>query len=636
MAHIFTGDRIKRLRLRQQWTQEMLSDEMENQIKYHPDMYRLEKGLLMPTGESLDGVLKILGTDNGEIICPMLDDQPMHVYTMRYILLQALENGDLTKALDMYYKMVALKGFDSPVNQQFLMSQQARIWELQGRPVQEIKQLVMEAIYLTYKDFDPDNLLIPILLFEEFELLHTLSRLEAAMDNNHHAINLSNALYNAINNAPIGYRDKRQKLVPVLLTRAFFQEKIGDYTELIKTCDEGLDISVHYYAGRCAPNFVQYKAVALSELNRMSEALPFFKQAYMGYSLLHDRFNANNVIDIAHKYGLTFELHGVDKLNLHEVPFQIYARRTPPACKTFGDLIRALRKEAGLTKKALCNGIISEANMSRFESNQIPGHMDYIKPMLERLGCEHNLYCNFYLNKNDYDNKYLRDYLKGLIIKRKFDEAEELLIKLKNKKKCQKRANLQFIKSSELFIFIGKKGIANPEIPALILETLKITCPHFSEDNIESLLLTLDELNLISYLASYYGSNGNEKRAVNIYEKIIVNLDTRYQDEDAKIRIYPAQLSRLATCLSRLKENKKALLVLNKAIQTDLSHRRILWLPEMLSTKAYVENEMGISKNCLSYYNMSYYGFGMFAPRFDRHEKIIKKLIESIVESSKA
>ncbi|MCL2364628.1 MAG: XRE family transcriptional regulator [Defluviitaleaceae bacterium] len=630
MAHIYTGERIKRLRLRQQWTQDMLRYEVGSQSDYDPDMYRLESGRLLPRTESLEKLLHVFGTDDGEIICPILDNQPMHIYTMRHILLQALENGDVEKAEEMYEEMAALTGFDTPVNRQFLLSQQARIWELHGRPTEEIKALVLEAIDLTYKNFDPCNLNIAILLFEEFELMHTLSRLVMAQGHMEYAIKLSSTLYNAIHNTPVGYREKRQKLVPVLLTRARIQQQIADYNAVIATCDEGLDDSIFYYSGRCTPDFIQYKAMALCALDRTSEALPLFKQAYMGYSLLHDRNKAEQVNQLADKYNLSFDFYGVDKLNLDPIPLQTYVRRTPPACKTFGDLIRVLREEAGLTKRDLCRGIISEANMSRLETNKIQGHMYYVKPMLERLGCAPSLYCNFYLNKNDYDNQYMRNEIKCLLIKRKYSEAGELLLKLKEKKDYQHGPNLQFIKASELSFFIKRNGISNPEIPILIIDIIKITCPNFIEDNIDKLPLTINEINLISYLAGYYGSNKNEEKAIRIYTKLIDNLDVRYQDEDGKIRMYTTLLGRLATCLGNLNNKKEALLVLNKAIQYSLSHKQLLRIPELLFTRTHYNYDLGVIDNCLAYYYMSYYGFCMFMPKFERHEKIAKKIIEEM------
>jgi len=618
---------MNELRQRRGWQQERLLDEL---AFYAPVMHRLEKGGQLPREDSLSHVLDKLGAPLDEFICAHFEGQPLWVYALCDELVQALDCNDIEMARGLYDEISLIEDLSAnEIGQQFLLSQGARLLELQGKLDDEILPMVLDGIGITYDDLDENSPGDKVLLFEEPELFHTLARIYARKGELKAAIKILAETVSGLQRLPTGERERDRRVAPLLLSLVDCQLKIGAFNDALDTCELGIHISAIRNIGIRVPDFLLNKAYALQALHRHSDIVPILRMVYAGFLLLGEKARADDVLAKAYDdFGVTFKTYGMENLDIPQVKRQPYKRGAVPACKNIGEMIRILREEAGISLKELSQGICSIANLSKIENNEIKAHMHYVEPILQRLGRDPLLYCNFFLRKDDFEARELRDLIQLLFMIGNSKQASEALKKLKKYKAYKSKANLQFVKRVETILFAVENGDDHPDNEVMRLEALRLTWPNFDEKDISRKPLTLDESFIISGLAWYYMNKGELKRASKIYESLLENIDRRYVDEYEKARVYNGNLIDYTTCLGRMDRRTEALEILDEAENFEQSRGALSPLPMIAANRAYSLYERGEKEKSQAYFAMAYYGFLMFKD-YGRaaHIKIAQRLV---------
>jgi len=631
MAIIYTGEMIAKLRKRKQWQQEVLLEKMEY---YSPSVYRLEKGKQHPGSDTLKIILKTFDVPMQEMICPHLENQPMHVYTLRYMLTQSLNNKNLQEAEELFNELSQIMNLDGKINQQFYLCRQAKIMELKNEIPDNIITVVTEGIKLTFENFDENSPGDVVLIFEEPELFHVLANCYAKKGKFGKAIKIITDTYNGLQLLPIGERERDRRILPMLISLTELYYKIEKYKKALNICETGLKLSASSYYGQYTPDLLYIKANILFKSNSDNEYKKIIKMVYAGYILLGEKQKALNIISEAkEKCNFEFETYGTENSKIP--PFQKipYSQGEMVACSTIGEMIRKLRKKAGLSLKELSQGICSIANLGKIENDEIQGHINYIEPILQRLGRDPLLYCNFFLSKDDFETRELRDSINLLISQRKYRKATKILNRLKKYKAYKSKANLQYIKSIEAEIFASNHQESHQETQKMLLDAIKITIPQFDESHIERYPLSLDESITISELAISVMESGDLERAANIYDSLINNLNRRFIDEHEKFRVYDSTIANYTTCLGRLNKRHKALDIIEEAEIFNRSRGRLMSLDLLIGNKAYNLLKLGFKEQSLSYFVLSYYCFAMFS-EFGENEnmKVSQRLIKENFE----
>ena len=182
--------------------------------------------------------------------------------------------------------------------------------------------------------------------------------------------------------------------------------KTEDYNSAITYCDEGINISATHARGKLMPDFLYNKALAGCKLGRTDRVL--FQKSYFGYMLLYKAEKAQQVLASALKHNAGFDTYGTENLDCPQLVKIPYKWGSIPECKTLGEMIRLLREQAKLSQGALCRGICDKPTLSRIENNEIEGNLDIIAPIMQRLGRDVYMYCNFFLRRKDFDEELLR------------------------------------------------------------------------------------------------------------------------------------------------------------------------------------------------------------------------------------
>ncbi|MCL2362789.1 MAG: helix-turn-helix domain-containing protein [Defluviitaleaceae bacterium] len=565
------GKAITALRNRRKWSQGRLVDSLDH---YEPMLNRIEKGKALPREERILQVLDTLGTPLEDFI------NPDNVLT----------------------------------NPQYQLSEKAKVMEHDGRPDYEIEAVIYQGLEITFDDIDDSSPGKTALLFEEPELFHTLARIRARQGELVSAVRILTETKDGLIRLPEGERERDRHIIQILLTLADCQLQMEAYQDALDTCELGLSTSAIRNEGMGTPDFLLLKVKALSGLGQAQEITALLKLAYAGYLLLGEKENADQILHVAKdNYDVQFDTYGMEKLDIPQIEKQPYARGKMPPCSSIGEMISLLRKEAEIELKELSQGICSVANLSKIERNVIKRpNMHQVEPLMQRLGRDPQLYCNFFLKKDDFDARELRDHIHLLLVTGKHDQAAVELEKLRGYRNYKEGVNLQFILRVEAMLFINTYGAANPECEKMLLQALALTWPDYNERGIYRKPLTHNESVIIDCLAVCYMATGDYKRASKIYDAMLENLDSRCVDEQEKSRMYAGLSYNYSICLGKLDRRRDAMEVIVKAVDFDRSHSSMLALPLLIYNKAFNLYERNEKEKSLAYFAMALYGFMIF------------------------
>ena len=611
MSVVHFGKTITELRRRKMWQQERVVD---NLASYFPVIHRLEKGAFLPRDEVIQEILDALESPMDEFVCTHFETQAMETSLLCTDLTHTLDIGNLDEAKEIYAQILSTEGTASQlVTMQFLLSQKARMMELAEEPDDKVLTIVKEALGITYENLTNESPGKDVLVFDEPELFHTLARVSARQGNVAIAIQILTDTKNGLLRQPTGERERDRRIAPILLTLADYQLMTQAYKDAYDSCELGFHISATRGAGQGAPEFILRKAQALQGLRRTKECAPLLKMAYAGFLILGQREHANNAMLMYQDlFGEKFNTYGMEKLDIPQAARQNYARGNIPPCSHVGEMIRILRNEAGISLGELSQGICSIANLGKLENKQISRHMHYVEPLLERLGRDALLYCNFFLRADDFEARELRDLIDLLMTDCKFEEAAEQLDKLKKYNAYGSRANLQFVLRAEATLAEAFDKASPDEMHELLLKALHITWPGYDETKITQQPLTIDETVLINHIAIIYMQQGELRRASKILEALADNLDRRYVDERLKASVHEAVMLNLSACYGRMERRLEALEVIDDAEQFSRSRVRCWSLTSLYANKAFNLFQLGDAEQSLACYALSYYVALMF------------------------
>jgi tetratricopeptide (TPR) repeat protein len=543
---------------------------------------------------------------------------------LRDKLLHCLDEADdpaaLAEAKRIYKEVEQTGEFKTGVNLQFLLSSKARIFEKEEHDPASITSIIMEGIKITFPEFDEKAFSGEVLIFEEIELLHTLSFTYRRSGKLSKAVKLLSDVLKGIEALPEDDREKIKKQASIMLTLSSYLIESGEYAEALRICEGGNEATLKYCRARHASDFAYNKAVCLFHLNRHDECGHFLTLAYFGYVLLQKRDAAEKVLaDAAELYGVRINTYGTDTLEYAKRSFTPFAYgEQAVGCKHIGQVIEKFRIKARLKRIELCRGICSKETLYKIEKGGgnkgkydvrgiITPNIYVLEALMQRLGRDINLYYDSFLSGKDFKEKQMRNEIIALNMTRKFEEAEALINELETRKAFKSGVNLQFIMSAKATAYAAKEGY-NEKYFFLIQDALKLTIPDFDIRDIHRYRLSYNEIVLINKMALYYGENGNILQAVKIYERLKDCIDANCLDEFEKIRMYVTIVYNLTKDLGLMERFTEALDIIAEGEQMAIKHSQLSIIPGLMINKACDLFEQGKGQESIPYFAMAYYG----------------------------
>ncbi|SDA77469.1 Helix-turn-helix domain-containing protein [Butyrivibrio sp. INlla18] len=226
-----------------------------------------------------------------------------------------------------------------------------------------------------------------------------------------------------------------------------------------------------------------------------------------------------------------------------------------------GEIIRERRLELGLTIEKLSEGICSVSTLSRLENGDQEPTRENARKILQRLGLNDERYYAA-VSKEEIELNTLRKDITALNMRyiksqSKEEICEELLKKQEELEKCiddNDNITRQFLTISKMVI---SKESPEEKIRQ-VLDAIKLTQPRFEESKIRSGLFTFDDVKLINQLAGCYSQMGNHKKAINILEQLLKNIEDRFDTIIPTVSNKTLVLYSLARELLIIGDNKRA------------------------------------------------------------------------------
>lgn len=600
---------VKEMRKRKGWSMERLN--MEIGDSHNLSLIRIERGEQQPRNATMQSLGHVLSVPMNDFICPILENQPANTYIIRFRLSQALQAQNLEQARDLYGKLMDLPGFDTPINRQFLLSQKAQLNYLEGQPATSVLSTINQAITQTMKHYDSKNLNNSLLVNEEPALFHLMAKVYQREGDTGIATQILKGMREGFYKLPVNDKERDATLAPVLLTLAacLIHEKM--YKKAIETCNEGLHISAAGNFGQHTPDFLYKKAICLRCLGRRKQARTFYRLAFFGYELLDQKNKAKSILDEARNVDLNFDTYGVETINHKPRVGKPYHFNKMEPCHNISELIKNIRKQDKLKQKDLYQGICSNANYSKMESNRIEGNYYILEPVFQRLGLDIHLYCRFYLGTKNFEAYQTRERIHQLFRQRKYTQAGKMLNELETHKDYQQGNNQQFIKMTKTLVYRTLHGVT-PVYLQMLLDALKTTWFDYNEQDIHTRRLTHYEALLINQIAGYYYTIDQYCDAEKIYAALYNGFNAQYKDETEKARLYTTIVYNYACCLNEMEKYNQSMGLLEEVITFYKDRGRLLEIPRLICVWANNLFDTGEKNNSLPYYALAYYGACIF------------------------
>ena len=263
-----------------------------------------------------------------------------------------------------------------------------------------------------------------------------------------------------------------------------------------------------------------------------------------------------------------------------------------------GDIIRSLRKQAGLSQEELADGICSAVSISRIENGvQMPSSA-VLDKILDKLGAGTYQICNiYYRNEKQLTFEKNAEEIKQLISQGKLSEANDKLETLKDFAKDD-TSNMQYY----ILLASSIKLYENRDVSEIIFElknALKLTKSDFNFADFQNMLLSPLEINILNALIAAMYKNGDILDAIRLGEELFKSME-KHESKLKEYQVSKINLSfNLAQCMEKEHRYKEALNYCEIAEKLSLNSTEQMLLPEIEFIKAKAYHLLGRDNECI-------------------------------------
>jgi len=256
------------------------------------------------------------------------------------------------------------------------------------------------------------------------------------------------------------------------------------------------------------------------------------------------------------------------------------------AVYNIGQVIKNLRIQKGISQEELAYPVIDRATLSKIENGRATPNKQTTQFLFERLGIPKiEKYLDFFIIQSEEQIKInkkvqeIRDLLRFGPMEvnkentlKNIKRIDKILKELEqNQKYVSNIINAQFIKIShiqneKLKIFYNQDSLyQEKDIEKEWLDVIKMTIPHYDENDIENYFLSINEISAISSSVKFHDENSNFEKSIKIYNKLKINIEKNFIENNFENNtIYSSILLGLATYLYYNNDFEEALEICNQ------------------------------------------------------------------------
>ena len=229
------------------------------------------------------------------------------------------------------------------------------------------------------------------------------------------------------------------------------------------------------------------------------------------------------------------------------------------------EVIQRSRQAVGIVQENLCDGICTQETLSRIENGKRSPNNRNFNLLLERLNRKRDR-INTVIMTDDFEIIEMKRRYERYIQRIEYSRAIEVLDQLEKRLDLKEVKNNQYILAAKIKQQVHEKKIssmkAREELYTILLKSLQC-----EKENIFSHQLTVEEANILNYIAILYYEDQVKDKAIDIYRKLIKNYEYSIVHTNFHIREWGLQMSNLASCLEETGQLDEAMQVSKVRIQ---------------------------------------------------------------------
>lgn len=269
----------------------------------------------------------------------------------------------------------------------------------------------------------------------------------------------------------------------------------------------------------------------------------------------------------------------------------------------FGEVIRRERIKQGITQQALSDGICTMGWLSKIELGVSTPAPWLFELLMNRLGKSAEPYI---LLRTDYEMSLfnLKREIEGLWRLKKRHEGKEKLEEFNALREPENLIDKQFALLYRASFYDEEFGLEG-ELK-LLEEALYVTQPKFDYSNLDSMLLTINEITILSKLAMGKMRFFNTDKTVLMLEYLIKIVELPKYTKNLKCNVYIVLCSNIASLYGSLGQEIECIHYCDKGIKFCIKYNVLRTYPELLYKKAWSMALLGNRELSESLFRKSY------------------------------
>lgn len=277
------GRKIKEERIRKKISQE----ELCYGICSVSTLSRIENDTQKPTLKIEEALLEKLGCSTENLVFYAGEDEIAKHNLETELTVLTMHRKPLGNKLEEYKKLID-DNSSSHMEKQFALMTEA-IWALYSESweLSQVQAQLEEALLLTMPDYEERELVtVKLLTLTEITILNNLAIVKYKQDNFGEAIEIVHYLIGYLEKGDLSTDTSGKKYPLLVYNLAKMTQQSNDFEKMLFLCEKGITFCKNYMRLVALPEFLYYKAVACSQLNRLQEAKESCEYAITLYKLL--------------------------------------------------------------------------------------------------------------------------------------------------------------------------------------------------------------------------------------------------------------------------------------------------------------------------------------------------------------
>ncbi len=253
-----------------------------------------------------------------------------------------------------------------------------------------------------------------------------------------------------------------------------------------------------------------------------------------------------------------------------------------PAIKA-GPLIRARRRELGLSQEDLADGICAVPTLSRIENGERLPSKNHFDALMERLGYS-TVMLDCYIDDKTLKVQDLKYKTQQSYLERDYSRALFYLQQLEPLVEDHGSMDWQFVLYQR--ILLEQEKITQQQKLERLEEALALSYPHYKTKGLPR-VMSYREINILNSMAAAYGLKGNREEAITILEHIRAYYDRHVVVMEETLRTRPMVLYNLSKLLGQVGRYDACIEVCDQGIRIARQTGRCTFLDATLYNRAW-------------------------------------------------